>query len=188
MVGTGARCGRYGVGPGPSVLTCAPEDGCLDSFFVAAGPARSGEHDGLSARPRLARRGDDRARRLRCRRPRLRADRSRTRRTRARGRATVRRSRRAGVRRRPLPDRTVPDPAAVLPTLHGLARRLRDGAHVVTHCRAGLGRSSLLAASLLVLNGIDPDTAWSRIERARGLAVPDTAEQRRWPAALLGQL
>jgi protein-tyrosine phosphatase len=85
----------------------------------------------------------------------------------------------------PIPDRTVPDPDAVLPTLRDVAGRLREGAHIVTHCRFGIGRASLLAASLLVLNGVDPATAWTRLEQSRGLAVPDTAEQRRWPGALL---
>ncbi|MFF7205445.1 tyrosine protein phosphatase [Streptomyces sp. NPDC008141] len=84
----------------------------------------------------------------------------------------------------PIPDRTVPDLAMILPTLRRLAGRLHEGAHVVTHCRAGIGRSSLLAAALLILNGVDPDTAWNRIERARGLAVPDTAEQREWTMEL----
>jgi protein-tyrosine phosphatase len=87
----------------------------------------------------------------------------------------------------PIPDRTVPDLATILPTLHRLAGELSAGAHVVTHCRAGIGRSSLLAAALLILNGVDPDTAWNRIARARGLAVPDTAEQREWTTGLLGQ-
>ncbi|MFJ1705839.1 tyrosine protein phosphatase [Kitasatospora sp. NPDC088346] len=85
----------------------------------------------------------------------------------------------------PIPDRSVPDPAAVLPTLHDLAGELRSGAHVVTHCRYGIGRASLLAAALLVINGIDPDAAWNRLERARGLAVPDTAEQRAWTTRAL---
>ncbi|MDH6574529.1 tyrosine protein phosphatase [Kitasatospora sp. MAP5-34] len=80
----------------------------------------------------------------------------------------------------PIPDRTVPDTATILPALRGLAAELGAGAHIVTHCRAGIGRSSLLAAALLILNGTDPDTAWSGIERARGLAVPDTGEQRQW--------
>lgn len=80
----------------------------------------------------------------------------------------------------PIPDRSVPDLAGVLPVLRELAARLHEGAQIVTHCRAGIGRSSLLAASLLILNGTDPDTAWGRIERARGLTVPDTAEQREW--------
>ena len=80
----------------------------------------------------------------------------------------------------PIPDRSVPDFVSVLPVLRELAARLHEGAQIVTHCRAGIGRSSLLAASLLILNGTDPDTAWGRIERARGLTVPDTAEQREW--------
>ncbi|WP_431682847.1 protein-tyrosine phosphatase family protein [Kitasatospora sp. KL5] len=87
----------------------------------------------------------------------------------------------------PIPDRTVPTPSAVLPALHRLAARLREGAHVVVHCRAGIGRSSLLAAALLVLDGTAPDTAWERIERARGLTVPDTPAQRAWPAGPLRQ-
>ncbi|WP_405791481.1 tyrosine protein phosphatase [Streptomyces sp. NBC_01506] len=80
----------------------------------------------------------------------------------------------------PIPDRTVPDLTTILPALHRLAEQLHEGAHVVAHCRAGIGRSSLLAAALLILNGVDPDTAWNQIERVRGLAVPDTAEQREW--------
>jgi protein-tyrosine phosphatase len=84
----------------------------------------------------------------------------------------------------PIPDRAVPDAAAVLPVLRDLAGRLRAGAHVVTHCRFGIGRASLLAAALLVLNGVAPDVAWERLEVARGLAVPDTAEQREWAVRL----
>ncbi|BAJ26902.1 MULTISPECIES: tyrosine phosphatase [Kitasatospora] len=80
----------------------------------------------------------------------------------------------------PIPDLSVPAPAEVLPVVDGLARRLAAGGHVVLHCRAGIGRSSLLAASVLIRSGADPDDAWARIGRARGLAVPDTAEQRAW--------
>ncbi|GAA2087143.1 hypothetical protein GCM10009780_28340 [Actinomadura alba] len=85
----------------------------------------------------------------------------------------------------PIPDRDVPNLATVLPTIQRLSARLRDGSHVVTHCRFGIGRSSLLAAALMVLNAVDPDTAWHGLEQARGLAVPDTAEQRDWPLKLL---
>ncbi|MEU6827541.1 hypothetical protein ABZ894_02710 [Nocardia beijingensis] len=80
----------------------------------------------------------------------------------------------------PIVDRGVPDQASVLPTLRHLAAELNDGAHVLTHCRFGIGRASLLAAALLVLNGTDPDTAWNRLEQARGLTVPDTPDQREW--------
>jgi predicted protein tyrosine phosphatase len=84
----------------------------------------------------------------------------------------------------PIPDRGVPDPAAILPDMQRLARRFRDGAHVVIHCRFGIGRASLLAASILVLNGLAPEQAWDQLERARGLAVPDTPAQRDWPNQL----
>ncbi len=87
----------------------------------------------------------------------------------------------------PIPDRAVPDPATVLPDLRRLAGQLRDGAHIVTHCRIGIGRASLLAAGILVLNGLPPDDAWQRLERARGLTVPDTPAQRDWPLELLRQ-
>ncbi|MFD7867702.1 protein-tyrosine phosphatase family protein [Streptomyces sp. NPDC059783] len=80
----------------------------------------------------------------------------------------------------PVPDLSVPDHAAVLPALRDLRRQRREGAHIVVHCRAGIGRSSLLAAAVLILDGVDPDTAWSGIQRARGLSVPDTREQRAW--------
>ncbi|GAB3845919.1 GNAT family N-acetyltransferase [Dactylosporangium cerinum] len=87
----------------------------------------------------------------------------------------------------PIPDRAVPDPAAVLPDLRRLAGQVRGGAHVVTHCRIGIGRASLLAAGILVLNGVPAGEAWRLLERARGLAVPDTPQQRDWPADLLRQ-
>ncbi|GAA1739243.1 tyrosine protein phosphatase [Luedemannella helvata] len=85
----------------------------------------------------------------------------------------------------PIVDRDIPDPAAVLPDLRRLAERLRAGDHIVTHCRFGIGRASLLAAGILVLNGLAPDQAWQQLERARGHAVPDTPAQRDWPNKLL---
>ncbi|WP_406324718.1 tyrosine protein phosphatase [Streptomyces niveus] len=68
-----------------------------------------------------------------------------------------------------------------------LSDGLADGAHVVAHCRAGIGRASLLAAALLILGGTDPDLAWHALEEARGLAVPDTPEQREWTLRLLNR-
>lgn len=85
----------------------------------------------------------------------------------------------------PIPDRAVPDPATVLPDLRRLVGRLHAGDHVVTHCRIGIGRSSLLAAGILVLDGVPPEQAWQDLEQARGLTVPDTAAQRAWPLDLL---
>jgi len=84
----------------------------------------------------------------------------------------------------PIPDRSVPDLNAALPQLRELVRRLGAGAHVVTHCRFGIGRAPLLAAAVLVLEGVNADEAWRRLTRARGQRVPDTDEQRRWIATL----
>jgi protein-tyrosine phosphatase len=52
------------------------------------------------------------------------------------------------------------------------------------HCRAGIGRSSVIAATILRLGGMEGEAAFDAIERARGLAVPDTEAQRDWLLAL----
>jgi protein-tyrosine phosphatase len=83
----------------------------------------------------------------------------------------------------PITDRGVPAPAA-LPAVRALADRLagevRAGRGVVTHCWAGIGRSSLLAGATLVRLGASPAQAWRLIRQARGLPVPDLAEQEQW--------
>jgi protein-tyrosine phosphatase len=84
----------------------------------------------------------------------------------------------------PIPDWTVPDREQILPTLRDLAARLDAGAGIVAHCWAGIGRSSLLAASIMVLRGLEPDDAWARISKARGHQVPDTEQQREWVRTL----
>jgi len=61
-----------------------------------------------------------------------------------------------------------------------LTVELRAGVAVAIHCRAGIGRSSLIAACLLVRQGYSADCALRAIEEARGLPVPDTPEQRLW--------
>ena len=80
--------------------------------------------------------------------------------------------------RMPVPDLTVPDVEETLALALALAGRLAGGADVVVHCRAGIGRSSLLAAAVLVCEGVEVEEAWRLVEDARGVPVPDTAEQR----------
>lgn len=81
-------------------------------------------------------------------------------------------------------DRAVPDLSTAQRILRDLADDLAAGRHVVIHCRFGIGRSSLVAAALMVMEGDDPEVVWERLARARGLEVPDTEEQRRWVEAL----
>jgi protein-tyrosine phosphatase len=81
----------------------------------------------------------------------------------------------------PIADRGVPPSfAATAALVRRLEGELSEGKGVAFHCRAGIGRSALLAACVLVLAGLDSEAAWHRVSKARGCAVPDTAEQRAW--------
>jgi len=72
----------------------------------------------------------------------------------------------------PIPDFGVPDRVAAEPELAALARALATGRHVAVHCWGGVGRSSLVAAAVLVRTGVAPVDAWARAAAARGLPVP----------------
>lgn len=88
----------------------------------------------------------------------------------------------------PIPDRRVPPFAA--PTfafIADLATRVTNGQHVAIHCRLGIGRSGLMAASVLVQLGAMPDQAFAMLTRVRGLTVPDTQEQVAWVQAFARQ-
>jgi len=87
-------------------------------------------------------------------------------------------------RRLAIPDRDVPPlDVATFRLVGELRDALVAGATVVIHCRMGIGRSSLIAASTLVLLGVPPDEGFARLSAARGLAVPDTEAQREWVTA-----
>jgi protein-tyrosine phosphatase len=81
----------------------------------------------------------------------------------------------------PVPDRGVPpSQEAASAVVAKLAERLADGKGVAVHCRQGIGRAGLIAAGLLVAAGTGPEAALQRVSTARGCAVPETPEQRRW--------
>ncbi len=81
----------------------------------------------------------------------------------------------------PIADRDVPQSVERFKALVGTIRaRLLDGKSAAVHCRAGIGRSSIVAAGTLVLMGLDVKTAFDRLTKARGAPVPDTEEQRIW--------
>ncbi|WP_439664591.1 protein-tyrosine phosphatase family protein [Lentzea sp. HUAS TT2] len=83
----------------------------------------------------------------------------------------------------PIEDRGVPDVEAAVSVVRPLHSLYRRGGHVVFHCWAGIGRSSLLAGLLLGMDGVEPGEAWGLIAAARGRAVPDTVEQGEWLAS-----
>jgi protein-tyrosine phosphatase len=81
----------------------------------------------------------------------------------------------------PIRDREVPDSRrSTLELLRRLDSDLTAGRRVALHCRAGIGRSAIIAAALLALAGMDVGAAFHAITRARGCPLPDTREQREW--------
>jgi protein-tyrosine phosphatase len=81
----------------------------------------------------------------------------------------------------PITDRETPaSNAAFREFIEGLRIELHAGRSIAVHCRASIGRSSLVLASLLCAEGLQPEDAFTRLSKARGLKVPDTQEQVRW--------
>jgi protein-tyrosine phosphatase len=81
----------------------------------------------------------------------------------------------------PVSDRGVPK--SVRQTVHlveHIVSLLKSGGRVVVHCRAGIGRSSLIAACVMLNLGFPRNDVFPILRQARGLPVPDTAEQERW--------
>jgi hypothetical protein len=61
-----------------------------------------------------------------------------------------------------------------------LAGRVASGRSVAIHCLAGIGRSTTLAACILIWLGVNSEVALDMISEARGREVPETEEQRQW--------
>jgi protein-tyrosine phosphatase len=84
----------------------------------------------------------------------------------------------------PIRDHGLPESRRdVLRVSHSLAAELRDGRSIAIHCRAGIGRSSVMAACALICCGVGALQALALISVVRGLSVPDTDEQRDWVLA-----
>lgn len=86
----------------------------------------------------------------------------------------------------PVRDFGLPGGQCFRDALAELHAHYRSGGAIAAHCRGSIGRSPLLIASLLVLDGAPPREAWRRLADARGMPVPDTAEQRQWIESLAG--
>lgn len=81
----------------------------------------------------------------------------------------------------PIADRGVPESVYRFQAfISSLYEQIEGGAHAAVHCRAGIGRSGLVAAALLLHEGFEPADAFALISEARRCPVPDTPEQRLW--------
>jgi protein-tyrosine phosphatase len=86
-----------------------------------------------------------------------------------------------GYRSFPIADRGVPERLSdFLAFTDALAANVQGGLSVAVHCRAGIGRSSLTAAAILLRLGVAAANAFPMISTARGLSVPDTQQQVEW--------
>ena len=87
----------------------------------------------------------------------------------------------------PIEDRSVPSDADAAARLVQVLRdSLEQRKRVGIHCRAGIGRSAMVAAAVLAGLGFSPDAAFRRISDARGCDVPDTSVQRIWVEQFVG--
>jgi protein-tyrosine phosphatase len=81
----------------------------------------------------------------------------------------------------PILDRCTPaDLASFRELVADLRDQVRAGKRAGAHCRGCIGRATVLIASVMIALGWDASQALQKIERARGLPIPDTPEQLEW--------
>jgi protein-tyrosine phosphatase len=81
----------------------------------------------------------------------------------------------------PITDRETPrSMASFAKFVEELRAEANAGRSVAVHCRASIGRASLLLAAMMVSEGFTPAEAFRRLTIARGIQVPDTPDQVHW--------
>lgn len=81
----------------------------------------------------------------------------------------------------PIEDIHVPkDEKQYFELIKKLVECLKNNNKIVIHCRMGIGRSSVVAAGILIKLGTPIANVFDCMSKARGLAVPDTEEQKQW--------
>jgi protein-tyrosine phosphatase len=79
--------------------------------------------------------------------------------------------------RHPIPDHELPVQPAFDEFVTSLLPNLAAPGFIAIHCRAGIGRSTVVAAALLCRLGLSASDALALISQARGFDVPDTEAQ-----------
>ena len=77
----------------------------------------------------------------------------------------------------PIVDFGLPDLASFTALTRQIAAWLAEGQGVGVHCRGGIGRSGMVTAGVLIIQGQTPANSIATVSAARGLATPDTVEQ-----------
>ncbi len=81
--------------------------------------------------------------------------------------------------RYPVTDMQLPtDRADFVAFVRAVHAEISSGQHIAVHCRAGIGRTGMLATGILVCHGATPLQAIEQISTARGEKIPDTEQQK----------
>ena len=81
----------------------------------------------------------------------------------------------------PIPDMGLPPSVEEFAQLSNkLFRQVNAGVNTLIHCHAGIGRSGLLVAGILLHCDMDPQQAFAYASRMRGIRVPETNQQEQW--------
>ena len=86
--------------------------------------------------------------------------------------------------RLPIEDMRVPPlDGPTLEVLDALRQLHSAGNWIAVHCRAGIGRSPMIAACIMLSAQCGIHSAFIQLSDARGIRVPETPEQREWALA-----
>jgi protein-tyrosine phosphatase len=86
----------------------------------------------------------------------------------------------------PIKDRGIPEHGREFASLiSALSQHLVSNKSLAIHCRAGIGRTGLVACCVLQSLGLNADTAFALLSKARGIEMPDTVQQRQYAESFL---
>jgi len=81
----------------------------------------------------------------------------------------------------PIPDMGIPTSVEKFASLSKmLLKQVDSGINTLVHCHAGIGRSGLMAAGMLLHCDLGPQQAFTHVSKMRGVRVPETRQQEDW--------
>ena len=81
----------------------------------------------------------------------------------------------------PIPDMGIPTSVEEFASLSKmLLKQVNAGNNILVHCHAGIGRSGLMAAGILLHCDLNPKQAFAHVSKMRGVRVPETPDQEYW--------